>query len=59
MTCESRLLESDPYQTDEVFKVTLALVKRSYSDQDVKKVLGGNRIRLFENVAEVAKLSAN
>jgi len=43
------------YETDEVFEVTLALVKRSYSDQDIKKVLGGNMIRLFENVRAAAK----
>lgn len=30
--------------------VTEALVKRSYSDQDIKKVLGGNWLRLYKQV---------
>jgi len=34
----------------DTFDLTLALVNRGYSDEDVKKVLGVNMIRLFDDV---------
>jgi membrane dipeptidase len=37
--------------------ITLELVKRGYSEKDIKKIWGGNLMRVMEEVAEVAKVN--
>ncbi len=34
----------------EMLNITQALIKKSYSDEDIKKILGGNMLCLFEHV---------
>ena len=41
--------------TSRMPRITEELVRRGYSDTDVKKILGGNLLRLFEEVAAVGK----
>ena len=36
-------------------KITLELVKRGYSDEDILKILGGNFLRVFDAVEAYAK----
>jgi membrane dipeptidase len=36
-------------------KITLELVKRGYSDEDILKILGGNFLRVFEAAEAYAK----
>jgi membrane dipeptidase len=39
----------------ETFNVTLELVKRGYSEEDIRKLWGGNLLRVLDEVQEVAK----
>ncbi|WP_448212237.1 dipeptidase [Colwellia sp. MEBiC06753] len=39
----------------ETFNVTLELVKRGYSEQDIEKLWGGNLLRVLDDVQAVAK----
>lgn len=39
----------------ETFNVTLELVKRGYSEQDIAKIWGGNLLRVMERVEDYAK----
>jgi len=39
-------------------KITDALLKKGYSDQDVEKILGGNILRVMEQVEKVAGAGA-
>ncbi len=41
----------------EVFNVTVELVRRGYSDQDIKKIWGGNLLRVWRDVQKVAAAS--
>lgn len=36
-------------------KITVELLRRDYSDDDVRKILGGNAFRVLKDVAQVAK----
>ena len=36
-------------------KITAALMERGYSAEDCRKILGGNLLRVFREVEEVAK----
>ena len=46
-----RELYPDEFETPEQFPVmSEALLNRGYSDEDVTKILGGNWLRLFEEV---------
>ena len=38
----------------ETFNVTLELVRRGYSDEEITKIWSGNLLRVLEEVAEVA-----
>jgi len=38
----------------ETFNVTLELVRRGYSDEEIAKIWSGNLLRVLEEVAEVA-----
>jgi len=38
----------DVERVEHLPNVTLALIKRGFSDQDILKVLGGNHLRLFQ-----------
>ncbi len=38
----------------EAFNVTVELVRRGYSDQDIKKIWGGNLLRVWRDVQKVA-----
>jgi membrane dipeptidase len=42
---------------DDLPKITLELVKRGYSDEDVLKILGGNFLRAFEAAESYARAS--
>ena len=35
-------------------KITQALLDRGYSEDDIKKILGGNLLRVFRRVEEVS-----
>ena len=39
----------------ETFNVTLELVKRGYSDEDIAKIWGGNLLRVLDDVQAIAK----
>jgi membrane dipeptidase len=39
----------------EAFNVTVELVRRGYSDQDIKKIWGGNLLRVWKEVGAVAR----
>jgi len=39
-------------------KITAALVERGYSDADIKKILGGNFLRVFEAAEAYARSTA-
>ena len=39
----------------EAFNVTLELVRRGYSEQDISKLWSGNLLRVWEQVEQVAK----
>jgi membrane dipeptidase len=43
----------------ETFNVTLELVKRGYSEEDIRKLWGGNLLRVLDEVQEVAKKMTN
>lgn len=36
--------------TSKVPNITRIMVKRGYSDEDIKKILGGNHLRVFKQV---------
>ena len=38
----------------ETFNVTLELVKRGYSEEDIRKMWGGNLLRVWREVEQVA-----
>ena len=40
---------------DKLPRITLALLKKGYSDDDVKKILGGNFLRVFEEAERYAQ----
>ena len=40
-------------------KITKALVEKGYSDQDIEKILGGNMLRVMEQVERVAQAGGN
>ncbi len=37
---------------DKIPNITMALLKRGYKDEDIKKILGGNFLRVFKEVVE-------
>ena len=39
----------------ETFNVTLELVKRGYSEEDIAKIWGGNLLRVLDDVQAIAK----
>ncbi|MDJ0867951.1 MAG: dipeptidase, partial [Myxococcota bacterium] len=43
---------------DELPEITVALVERGWSDEDVRKLLGGNALRVLEEAERVARASA-
>ena len=43
------------FDASEVMNITIGLVKRGYSEEEVEKIWGGNLIRVFKEVQEVAK----
>lgn len=43
------------YDVSEMGNITLELVKRGYSEKDIKKIWGGNLMRVFKQVEEFAK----
>ena len=43
------------FDAREVMNITIGLVKRGYSEEEVEKIWGGNLIRVFKEVQEVAK----
>jgi len=36
-------------------KITEALLRRGYSDADIRKILGGNLLRVMEEVEQVSR----
>ena len=40
---------------DDAFNITLELVKRGYTEDDIKKIWGGNLLRVWKDVERVAK----
>ncbi len=47
---------ADCYDVSEMGNITLELVKRGYSEKDIVKIWGGNLMRVFGEVEEVAKV---
>lgn len=45
----------DCYDVSEMGNITLELVKRGYSESDIKKIWGGNFMRVFREVQEIAR----
>jgi len=45
----------DCYDVSQMGNVTLELVKRGYSEEDIRKIWGGNLMRVFNKVIEVAE----
>lgn len=43
------------FDASEVMNITVELVKRGYSEEDIKKIWGGNLIRVFKEVQSVSK----
>jgi membrane dipeptidase len=43
----------------DAFNVTVELVRRGYSDQDIKKIWGGNLLRVWRDVQKVAAKGSN
>ena len=43
------------FDASEVMNITIELVKRGYSEEDIRKIWGGNLIRVFKEVQEIAK----
>ena len=43
------------FDASEVMNITIELVKRGYSEEDIKKIWGGNLIRVFKEVQSVSK----
>ncbi|CAI8400731.1 MAG: Uncharacterised protein [Flavobacterium sp. SCGC AAA160-P02] len=43
------------FDASEVMNITIGLVKRGYSEEEIEKIWGGNLIRVFKEVQEVAK----
>ena len=43
----------------ETFNVTLELVRRGYSEEDIRKLWGGNLLRVLDEVQAVAKSLAS
>jgi membrane dipeptidase len=44
----------DCYDVSEMGNITLELVKRGYSEEDIRKIWGGNFMRVFREVEKVA-----
>ena len=42
------------FDASEVMNITIEMVKRGYSESDIEKIWGGNLIRVFEEVQELA-----
>lgn len=47
----------DCYDSSELWRITYELVKRGYSEEDIKKIWGGNFIRVFKAVETHSKNS--
>ncbi len=47
------------FDVSEMGNITLELVKRGYSEKDIKKIWGGNLMRVFKQVEEFAKKENN
>ncbi|MDQ1351133.1 MAG: rane dipeptidase [Acidobacteriota bacterium] len=45
----------DCYDVSEMGNITLELVKRGYSEEDIRKIWGGNFMRVFHEVEKVAR----
>ena len=45
----------DCYDVSEMGNITLELVKRGYSEEDIRKIWGGNFMRVFREVEKVAR----
>ena len=43
------------FDASEVMNITVELVKRGYSEEDIKKIWGGNLIRVVKEVQSVSK----
>ena len=43
------------FDASEVMNITIELVRRGYSEAQIEKIWGGNLIRVFEEVQNVAK----
>ena len=43
------------FDVSEVMNITIELVRRGYSEQDIEKIWGGNLLRVFEQVQSVAQ----
>jgi membrane dipeptidase len=43
------------FDASEVMNITIELVKRGYTEEDIAKIWGGNLIRVFKEVQEVAR----
>ena len=46
---------ADCYDVSQMENITLELVKRGYSEDDIRKIWGGNFMRVFREVEKVAK----
>jgi len=46
---------SDCYDVSEMGNITIELVKRGYTEEQIRKIWGGNCMRVFQEVIEVSK----
>ncbi len=50
---------SDCYDSSELWRITYELVKRGYSEVDIKKIWGGNFFRVFKKIEDISKKQMN
>ena len=43
------------FDASEVMNITIELVRRGYSEEEIEKIWGGNLIRVFKEVQSVAQ----
>ncbi len=49
----------DCFDVSEIKNITVELLKRGYSEEDIRKIWGGNFMRIFKEVEERTKLKIN
>lgn len=52
-------LVEDMKDSSELYKITEELIKRGYKEEDIKKILGKNMLRILEKVESTGKASSN